>query len=320
MYLTKLNPMKRRLLNFIAVLPMLAVLFSSCAKEPTVGAISATIDGYSVSFTVAVTDADTYLWNFGDNQTSTEAEPVHTYVSSGTFTVNVTVSGKGGEATATKVIVITPSVLEMLSGGSTASNGKTWVLSTSYVNGMNGGSVVDNAMFVMLPTVENVLEVIGLGYEYDNEYTFYANGDYKVDVKNELAITAGIYGMVNAITKDVGNANNTLGIYAATFINPTGTKWTLHEENLVVKAVINPTGVDVPAPTEDRTITGKKWISLSGDAYFGILDFPTTRKFIIKEITPDKMEIALLVCGYFPDPTAWDVPSFLYHLTFVPKK
>ena len=311
--------MKKRFCKLIPAFTMLVLLFTSCAKEPTVSVIEATIDGYSVTFSVVVTDADTYLWDFGDGSTSTEAAPVHAYVSSGDYTVSVTVTGKGGEATATKAINILPSVTEMLSGGTTATNGKTWVLSTGYVAGVNGGSVVDNAMFVMLPTVENVLTVIGLGYEYDNEYTFYADGKYVVDVKNELAVTAGIYGMVNGTTKDVGNEYNTLGIYAGSYVAPASATWTLHEEDLVVKAVVNPVGTDVPVLTEDRTITSRKWVEISSDAFFGILDFPSTRKFIIKEITPEKMEVALFVCGYFPDQTAWNVPSYFYHLTYVPK-
>lgn len=312
--------MKKRWFYFIPALTIAALLFASCAKEPTVSAIEATIEGYEVTFKVTVTDADTYLWNFGDNQTSAEAEPVHTYVSSGTYNVAVTVSGKGGEASTSKEIEILPSFTEMLTGGPAAANGKTWVLSTGYIAGVDGGSVVDNSMFVMLPTVENVLTVIGLGEEYDNEFTFYADGRYKVDVKNGNALVAGIYGMFTGTTVNYGNANNNLGIYAATYTPPTSATWTLHEENLVVDAIINPTGTDVPAPHEMRTITGKKWVSLSEGAYFGILDFPTTRQFIVKEITPDRMSVAMFICGYFSDPSVWTVPSFLYHLTYVPKK
>lgn len=312
--------MKKRWFYFIPALTILAMFFASCAKAPTVGAIDATIDGYKVTFKVVVTNVETYLWNFGDTQTSTEVEPVHTYVASGTYAVTLTVSGNGGEATANKEIKILPSFTEMLTGGPAATSGKTWVLSTSYVAGMNGGSVVDNSMFVMMPTVENVLTVIGLPEEYDNEFTFYADGKYKVDVKNGNALVAGIYGLVTGTTVNVGNASNSLGIYAATYTAPASATWTLHEEDLVVDAIINPTGTDVPAPHEMRTITGKKWVSLSEGAFFGILDFPTTRQFIVKEITPDKMEVAMFVCGYFADQSAWSIPSFLYHLTYVPKQ
>ncbi len=306
--------------SFFYFIPALALLLASCAKEPTITSITATIDGYTVNFSAVVTDATEYTWEFGDGSTSAEAAPVHTYAMSGTFTAKLTATGKGGEISSNKEVKILPSFTEMLTGGPAASNGKTWVLSTGYTAGVDGGGGVDNNMWVVLPTVENVLTVIGLGDEYDNEFTFYSDGKYKVDVKNGQALTAGIYGMFTGTTVNVGNANNALGIYGATYTAPVSATWTLHEGDLVVDAIINPTGTDVPAPHEMRTITGKKWVSLSEGAYFGILDFPTTRQFIVKEITPDKMSVAMFICGYFADPTAWTLPSFLYHLTYVPKK
>lgn len=306
--------------NLIYLIPALFLLFASCAKEPTITSIGTAIDGYTVTFSSVVTDATDYTWDFGDGSTSAEAAPVHTYTMSGTFSVRLTVSGKGGEISSTKEVKIMPSVTEMLTGGPSAANGKTWVLSTSYVNGVDGGGVVNNDMWVVLPTVENVLTVIGLGDEYDNEFTFYSDGKYKVDVKNGLALVAGIYGMVTQTTVNTGNANNTLGIYSATYTAPASATWTLHTENLVVDAITDPTGTAVPAPHAMQTIAGKKWVSLSEGAFFGILDFPTTRQFIVKEITPDKMTVAMFICGYFSDQAAWSMPSFLYHLTYVPKK
>jgi hypothetical protein len=309
--------MKKKLLYFV---PAMFLLFASCAKEPVITSIDAVIDGYTVTFSAVVTDATEYSWDFGDGSTSTEAAPAHTYTMSGTFAVKLTVSGKGGEIFSNKEVKILPSFTEMLTGGPSATSGKTWVLSTGYVAGVDGGGIVNNDMWVGFPTVENVLTFIGLPEEYDNEFTFYSDGKYKVDVKNGQALIAGIYGMFTGTTVNVGNANNALGIYAATYTAPASATWTLHSENLVVDAVIDPTGTAVPAPHEMRTITGKKWISLSEGAYFGILDFPSTRQFIVKEITPDKMTVAMFICGYFADPAAWTLPSFLYHLTYVPKK
>jgi PKD repeat protein len=43
-----------------------------------------------------------WLWNFGDGQTSTEQNPVHTYTGGGPFTVSLTVSGPDGSDTITK--------------------------------------------------------------------------------------------------------------------------------------------------------------------------------------------------------------------------
>ncbi|MCX6224939.1 MAG: PKD domain-containing protein [Bacteroidia bacterium] len=306
--------------SFFYFIPALALLFASCAKEPTITSITATINGYTVSFTAVVTDATSYNWDFGDGNISTEAAPVYEYSVSGTFNVKLTVEGKGGQATLRKEVKILPSFNEMLTGGPDAPNGKTWVLSSAYTAGVDGASVVDNSMMVLLPSSENILTVIGLGEEYDNEYTFYSDGRYKMDNKNGSSLTTGLYGLVNGIVTNRGNENNSIGLCAATFAAPASATWALHEDNLVVEAIINPTGTDVQAPHESRTITGKKWVSLSEGAYFGILDAPTTRKFIVKEITPNKMSVALFICGYYLDPAALEIPSFLFHLTFVTKK
>jgi PKD repeat protein len=49
----------------------------------------------------------TYAWDFGDESTSTEANPTHTYESEGTYTVTLTViDSRDNEDTATKTIVV----------------------------------------------------------------------------------------------------------------------------------------------------------------------------------------------------------------------
>ncbi len=45
-----------------------------------------------LSFNYLGFDADTYLWHFGDGQTSTEPNPTHTYATAGTYTVTLTVT------------------------------------------------------------------------------------------------------------------------------------------------------------------------------------------------------------------------------------
>jgi PKD repeat protein/uncharacterized protein YraI len=47
------------------------------------------------------------LWNFGDGTTSTLPSPVHTYTAAGVYTVTLTISGPGGNATETKANYIT---------------------------------------------------------------------------------------------------------------------------------------------------------------------------------------------------------------------
>jgi PKD repeat protein len=51
-----------------------------------------------VAFTNESSDADNYLWDFGDGSTSTEESPTHTYNTDGTFTVTLTASNSEGDS------------------------------------------------------------------------------------------------------------------------------------------------------------------------------------------------------------------------------
>ncbi|HEY3407819.1 MAG TPA: PKD domain-containing protein [Propionicimonas sp.] len=68
-----------------------------------------TVDKLAVAFTDASTDSDgtvaSYLWDFGDGQTSTLASPSHTFAAAGPQTVKLTVTdNKGGTGTVTKTV------------------------------------------------------------------------------------------------------------------------------------------------------------------------------------------------------------------------
>jgi PKD repeat protein len=70
--------------------------------------------GLSVNFTDQSTDSDgviqSWSWNFGDGNTSTQQNPSHTYASAGTYNVTLTVTDNGGaqDATAADVTVNDP--------------------------------------------------------------------------------------------------------------------------------------------------------------------------------------------------------------------
>ena len=274
--------MKTRFFILIPVFISLAMLFASCEKEkdpPSIAGIDAEVNEYTVSFSAVVTDASSYLWDFGDGNTSTQATPEHIYEMSGNYTVTLTVTGDGGEATSTINVEILPSFAEMLTGGPDAANGKAWVLGRGYTEGVNGGGIIDNNMWVMLPTVANVLELIGLGDEYDNEFTFHHDGTYEIDAKNGTALAAGIYGLTNTTITNQGNEFNNLGLVSALYTSPASATWTLHDEDLVINAITNPLSAEVPPGISERTITGKKCISLSKDTYFCILDLVMLRSY-----------------------------------------
>uniref|UniRef100_UPI0025BC888B PKD domain-containing protein n=1 Tax=Marinilabilia sp. TaxID=2021252 RepID=UPI0025BC888B len=58
-----------------------------------------------ISFYNNTLDATSYLWEFGDGQSSNEKEPTHTYRVPGTYTVRLTAYGPGGTITAEDVTV-----------------------------------------------------------------------------------------------------------------------------------------------------------------------------------------------------------------------
>jgi subtilisin family serine protease len=82
---------------------------------------SFTADDRLVSFTNGTTDSDsatlTYVWNFGDGQSSTEQNPQHEYSADGSYTVTLTATddtGLSAVKTATVEVVDIDIVLELL--------------------------------------------------------------------------------------------------------------------------------------------------------------------------------------------------------------
>jgi len=69
-----------------------------------------TMAGGTVTFDSTATDADeddiTYSWDFGDGETSDEADPAHVYAANGTYTVTLTVSDGTDTYTTDEVEVI----------------------------------------------------------------------------------------------------------------------------------------------------------------------------------------------------------------------
>jgi PKD repeat protein len=81
------------------------------AANPPVAAFSGTpttiLEGQSVTFTDASQYPASWSWNFGDSQTSTVQNPVHTYTTAGTYTVSLTVTNGMGSDVETKTNYIT---------------------------------------------------------------------------------------------------------------------------------------------------------------------------------------------------------------------
>lgn len=68
----------------------------------------------SVAFTNLSSGAASYLWDFGDTQTSAAVSPTHTYAQPGTYTVTLTATNPftcNGQDVATRIITILPGVI-----------------------------------------------------------------------------------------------------------------------------------------------------------------------------------------------------------------
>ncbi|APH38533.1 hypothetical protein BHR79_02865 [Methanohalophilus halophilus] len=65
-----------------------------------------------VKFTFESDNADSWLWEFGDGNTSNQQNPTHTYEESGTYTVVLTVEGEGGVDVVEKTDLITVAAQE----------------------------------------------------------------------------------------------------------------------------------------------------------------------------------------------------------------
>jgi PKD repeat protein len=78
----------------------LFICFNACKTDPPTADFEANKTkayiGEDISFANKTTGADSYLWDFGDNFTSTEINPVHSYLNGGPKTIVLTATNKSG--------------------------------------------------------------------------------------------------------------------------------------------------------------------------------------------------------------------------------
>jgi PKD repeat protein len=79
--------------------------YLTIGTTPTVG-FSSAVSGLTVTFTNSSSGATSYLWSFGDGNSSTESNPVHTYLSEGSFTVVLTATNACGNSSVTQVSTV----------------------------------------------------------------------------------------------------------------------------------------------------------------------------------------------------------------------
>ncbi|MCG6188606.1 PKD domain-containing protein [Maribellus maritimus] len=291
----------------------------SCKEEvePPLFEFYGTLNEYELTTKVKSANVDTYLWDFGDGNTSTETEPIHTYGSGGEYTVTLTVKGPGGEKTKEKSFEVAIPIEELLAGGPGNTEGKTWVLSKGYVVGADGSGSVSNDLKIENSSVEEVLRFFGLKDEYEDEYTFYPDGAYKIDSKNGLILAGILFGAATETIAVPSSDLNTVPLCASTFTPPASGTWTLDYDDYTVDVFNVFTGAQAPEQvTFNFNESDNKVARLvfSEGHFIGFLDLSPL--FIIKKVTANELNIAigLDVVEQLPFHT-----SLFIHFTFIPK-
>jgi len=298
-----------------------ALFFNSCTEDPIIPTLNFIAEpaGYEVTITAESTDASTWAWDYGDGIKSTApGSHKYTYKVSGDYNITAVVTSSDGNTVMKTVkVTIAASVKEMLTGTPTSHpNGKTWVLDPKYNTGKNGGGPLIAGLPITYPfPIDNVLEMLGLGAEYDNEFTFKSDGSLVINNKNGVSLGGQLYSYV--VPPAAGPApgfGGQQGLCGITYTPKAGGKFEDKKGDLSLDVVIeDPANLAAGWKVGKLNLTGQMYV-LPTD-YFGFLDI--TKMVLMKEITADKMQIVFLMHGVQERP---DLPSTALHITMIPKK
>lgn len=100
-----------------SLIGILAFILLSCEEaEMPMALFDYQIDGITVQFTNYSTDATTFMWDFGDGNTSTDENPLHEYTESGNYIITFTATGEGGSKTIKEMLKIQKPALIQIDG------------------------------------------------------------------------------------------------------------------------------------------------------------------------------------------------------------
>ena len=189
----------------------------------------------SVTFTNNSEYAATYLWNFGDGATSTLMNPVHTYMTPGTYTVSLRVENTLGNDTKTRTNYITvnpntnppvadfvASETEVYMGATVTFTDLTENIPTSWEWTFEGGTPATS-------TEQNP----SVTYDEPGEYTvtLVATNAYGSDTETKT-------GYITVLYPDITMSNETVYACAGTYKDPGGDE--NYENNLSYTQTIYP--------------------------------------------------------------------------------
>ncbi|MFK7845850.1 MAG: FG-GAP-like repeat-containing protein [Rhodothermales bacterium] len=193
-------------------------------NQDPVASFSSSVDDLTATMTDASTDSDGFIvlwaWDFGDGNTSSDENPVHTYAAYGTYTVSLTVTDDMGatDNTSSSVTLNDPNaggafieadgmvVMEAENFHTQIDRGgQTWVVNTANA-GFSGASAMlsdpDNGVVITTDITTTSPE---LSYDLDISTT----GDYIIwvrmwaDASDGNSVNAGVDGTIDPLSKGI---------------------------------------------------------------------------------------------------------------------
>ena len=300
--------MRHLLQNYGLVGAVCMVLLISSCKDPVPAptvSINQSATGKTVAFTGVGTDVETWLWDFGDGETSTEQNPVHTYASSGYYTITVTVTNETGTASAELELGVDLGDFVLLTGGINDADGKTWIVSgihsdfDRYVYADELLEVTPEMAYgaagIELPLTAGILaQGAGFPEVYKQKFTFMADGSYSIAV-NDSAFASKSYVEQNSIgIQSTNGTGDAWGICVSKFTAPSGATFTYTPSKDLTVSTFDP----ATQTAADITYTGVSTISFSDGAYVGMLSAHT--EVIIEDIQETTMRVIIFYHDAFP--------------------
>lgn len=173
--------------------------------------------GDEVQFQYVSTGANSYLWDFGDGNTSTEENPTYSYSDGGSYNVTLTITSADGEATLTKenyiTVVGTRQIPYLLADGGNleaAANdfailnvaGTGFQLGNSSISGKDGTASGNSAFVTGIDEDEYTND--SEAYIYTPQFDFAGLGNYTFSFKTKYSFEENWDGFIVEYSTDRG--------------------------------------------------------------------------------------------------------------------
>lgn len=242
-----------------------------------------------VTFTNFSQNATSYMWDFGDGLTSTEANPVHVFAGDGTYTVKLTaVNADGDQSTKSESITLMDpdAILTLLAGSSS----KTWYLQREGIALGVGPAINNNAWW----SFGGVAPLGDRPCILDDEYTFHRDGRFEFNSNGTLFIDSdGNGGWLAPGIPEGCHDETEAGVFTApggvdvsAFAN--GGDYTYEFDNAAGTLTLN--GLGAYIGLANKTAAGDSYIPISIKEYtvFNFADGPVA----------DSLQIAIVGDGF----------------------